>query len=169
MLTDYRKKSPNIKFHENPSSRSRAVPRGRTLRKLSAAFRKSVKAPKNRFALNEKANRIKNANNLKTSWYEINVMFRETAFWGSVITGCGHQRGWLLVLRSVPRNHEGIIWSSAAVALHATSTRPYRPYYRIMKGELVVFKLNVSFISRHTHNTGPDVRRSQIPPSFLTL
>jgi hypothetical protein len=43
-------KSPNIKFHENPSSGSRVVPCGRTDRqknkKIIVAFRNFAKAPK---------------------------------------------------------------------------------------------------------------------------
>ena len=41
-------KSPNIKFHENPSSGSRVVPCGQTdMTKLIVAFRNFVNAPKN--------------------------------------------------------------------------------------------------------------------------
>jgi hypothetical protein len=45
-------KSSNIKFHENPSSWSRVVPRGQTdgwtdMMKLIDAFRNFAKAPKN--------------------------------------------------------------------------------------------------------------------------
>ena len=41
------KRSSNIKFHENPSNGSRAVPCGRTDMKLIVAFRTFAKAPKN--------------------------------------------------------------------------------------------------------------------------
>ena len=58
--TDFRNKSSNIKFHKNPSSGSRVVPRGRTdgqrgsrkdgqpyMSKLAVAFRNFADAPKN--------------------------------------------------------------------------------------------------------------------------
>jgi len=47
--TNSRKKYSNIKFHENPSSGSRAVPCGQTdgkMRKLTVAFRNFANAPK---------------------------------------------------------------------------------------------------------------------------
>jgi hypothetical protein len=43
--------SSNIKFHENPSSGSRAVPFGMTGVELTVAFRNFANAPKNRSAL----------------------------------------------------------------------------------------------------------------------
>jgi len=45
---DFRKKYSTLKFHENPSSGSRVVPRGRTdMTKLTFAFSSFVNAPKN--------------------------------------------------------------------------------------------------------------------------
>jgi hypothetical protein len=45
-LHRFSKKYPNIKFHENPSCRSRAVPRGRTdMTKLIVAFRNFANVP----------------------------------------------------------------------------------------------------------------------------
>jgi hypothetical protein len=40
-------KSSNIKFHQNPSNRSRIVPCGQTDMKLIVAFRNLANAPKN--------------------------------------------------------------------------------------------------------------------------
>jgi len=46
--TDFRKKYPTTKLHENPSSGSRVSPCGRTdMTKLIATFRNFAKAPKN--------------------------------------------------------------------------------------------------------------------------
>ena len=43
-------KYSNIKFHENPSSRSRDGPRGQTdMTKLIVAFRELTNAPKNKY------------------------------------------------------------------------------------------------------------------------
>jgi len=43
----FKKKKPNIKFHENPSSESQVVPCGRAdMTGLIVAFRKFTKAPK---------------------------------------------------------------------------------------------------------------------------
>jgi len=65
-------KSSNIKFHENPSSGSRVVLRGRTdMTKLIVTFRNFANAPKNRkLKRRPQASTLARASNVTNSFFE---------------------------------------------------------------------------------------------------